>query len=148
MAKYEVNRAGRALKRTITSKPGSGKSRRAKETLNKYSSKYSNKQIADAASRSAKRANEFNKSLKSITISSILGGLAAASVYALAGPAGAAMLSTSITTAAASSATTIGDQALTNSNERNIDTKYNEVQSAIKRYRKYGLNAALDANQI
>lgn len=139
MAKYELNQAGRALKRSITNKSGSKKSNRAKEILNLYEGKYSRKQIANAATKSANRAKKVQNVLGDIaTAFNVVGGTynaASLGLAALVGPHTAAVYGITMSALAHTSAYMVGSQALINLNQRNVNTSYKHVQNEINKYR-------------
>lgn len=144
MAKYETNRAGRALKRTITNKKDSGKYERAKKTLSKYEGKYSKADIAASAQRSARRANTATKVVNTITqvgggisgASSIGAGLSAAALL-VAGPAAYAGLATAaIGSAAYSTGVSAGMYAFASAAKRNSNTSYKYVTAELDKYAK------------
>lgn len=144
MAKYETNRAGRALKRTITNKQNSAKYARAKKTLSKYEGKYSKSDIAASAQRSARRANTATKVMNTIGQatgvigggSSVIGGGAAAAVLA-AGPAAYAPYAAVVLGSAAyTAAVSGGTYAFSSAAKRNSNTSYKYVVSELNRYSK------------
>lgn len=144
MAKYETNRAGRALKRTITNKKDSGKYERAKKTLGKYEGKYLKADIAASAQRSAHRANTATKVANTITqvvagiggAGSIGTGLASAALL-VAGPASVAGIATAaIGSAAYSAGVSSGTYAFASAAKRNSNTSYKYVTAELDKYAK------------
>jgi hypothetical protein len=144
MAKYETNRAGRALKRTITNKKDSGKYERAQKTLSKYESKYSKSDIAASAQRSAKRANTATKVINTFGqasgvvggIGSAATGLGAAALLVAAPAAYGAVASMALGGAAYSAAVSGGTYAFNAAAKRNSNTSYKYVVSELEKYSK------------
>ena len=143
MAKYETNRAGRALKRTITNKKDSGKYERAQKTLRKYEGEYSKADIAASAQRSARRANTVTKVVNTIGQvagaisggSSVVTGLGAAAM-AVAAPTYGAYAAVALGTAAYSAAVSGGTYAFASAAKRNSNTSYKYVVSELEKYSK------------
>lgn len=123
MAKYETNRAGRALKRTITNKKDSGKYKRAEKTLSKYEGKYSKSQIAESAKRSARRGKMVTNTLG--TIGKVSGAIGSGS-----GVIG------SITGAAILAAVSSGTYAYSSATKRNSNVAYKTIVSELDKYAK------------
>ena len=144
MAKYETNRAGRALKRTITNKKDSDKYERAQKTLSKYEGKYSKADIAASAQRSARRANTATKVVNTLGqvsgaiggASSVATGLSAVAIAA-AGPAVyGAYAGALLGSAAYSAAVSGGTYAFSSAAKRNSNTSYKYVVSELEKYSK------------
>lgn len=123
MAKYETNRAGRALKRTITNKKDSGKYKRAEKTLSKYEGKYSKSQIAESAKRSARRGKMVTNTLG--TIGKVSGAIGSGS-----GVIG------SITGAAILAAVSSGTYAYSSATKRNSNVAHKTIVSELDKYAK------------
>ena len=143
MTKYETNRAGRALKRTITSKKDSGKYERAKKTLSKYEGKYSKSQIAESAKRSARRGKTGTNVLSTIGQvggaigggSGVISGITGAALLA-AVPGGAALGGAILGSAAYTTAVSGGTYAYSSAIKRNSNVSYKAIVSELDKYAK------------
>lgn len=143
MAKYETNRAGRALKRTITNEKDSGKYERAKKTLSKYEGKYSKSQIAESAKRSARRGKTGTNVLSTIGQvsgaigggSGVISGITGAALLA-AVPGGAALGGVVLGSAAYTTALSGGTYAYSSATKRNSNVSYKAIVSEIDKYAK------------
>ena len=143
MAKYETNRAGRALKRTITNKKDSGKYKRAEKTLSKYEGKYSKSQIAESAKRSARRGKMVTNTLGTIgkvsgaigSGSGVIGGITGAVILA-AVPGGASLGATVLGNALYTTAVSSGTYAYSSVTKRNSNVAYKTIVSELDKYAK------------
>lgn len=143
MAKYETNRAGRALKRTITNKKDSGKYKRAEKTLSKYEGKYSKSQIAESAKRSARRGKMVTNALGTIgkvsgaigSGSGVIGSITGAAILA-AVPGGAALGATVLGSAVYTTAVSSGTYAYSSATKRNSNVAYKTIVSELDKYAK------------
>lgn len=137
MAKYETNRAGRALRRAASANNKGNYAKRANRILSKYEGKYSKSEIADAALRTGNRQrrviNTAATAYKGLTgAGSAYGGVANALV-AIANPTYAV---TYAAAAASSVASGIGGIAVADVIQRSANTSINAIDSAVTDYAK------------
>ena len=137
MAKYETNRAGRALRRAASSNNSGNYAKRANKILNKYSTKYSKNEIADAALRTGNRQRRVVN-----TASTVVKGLYGVgsgyntAIYGLAALSNPVYASVYAATAATSAASGIGAIALTDTMQKTVNTSITSVDKFVEQYRK------------
>ncbi len=137
MAKYETNRAGRALRRTLSSGGKGASAKRAQKTLAKYSGKYSKSQIADAAIRVGDRQRNAVNAASAIASGVNLGrGVLSAAGSAIIGAANPALLGVSAQAVSASVSSTIGTQVTINAIKKVGNTSISTVDNWVNQYRK------------
>lgn len=137
MAKYETNRAGRALRRTLSAGGKGATAKRAQKTLAKYSTKYSKQDIADAAIRTGDRQRKAVNTVTTIASGLNLGrgALSTAGSVALAA-SNPALLTTGIYAASASIGSTVGAQASIDAIRKVGNTSISTVDNWVMKYSK------------